>query len=280
MINLFTLKENPMTIKMIAIDIDGTLLNEKSSLNPATIKAVQAARDAGIKVVLCTGRPLTGVQDYLDQLGLSGDDQYVITFNGALAQTISGKILVRHTLNYDQYRQLQSLSETLETHFHVETESHIYTANKDISPYTIGEALLVKMPIRYRAVEEMPANITLSKAMFIDDPKIISSAVEKLPDDVKQDFYFVRSEPYFLEAMNKAASKGNAITGLASDLSFSMDEVMALGDQGNDLSMIKAAGWGVAMGNAIDEVKEAAQAVTLTNKEDGVAAAINKYALN
>ncbi len=268
-----------MTIKLIAIDIDGTLLNEKSALNPATIQAVQAARDAGIKVVLCTGRPLTGVQDYLNELGLAGDDQYVITFNGALAQTINGRVLVRHTLNYDQYRKLESLSETLNTHFHVETEAHIYTANKNISPYTIGEAYLVKMPIRYRAVDEMPVDITLSKAMFIDDPDIISAAVAKLPDNIQHEFYFVRSEPYFLEAMNNAASKGNAITGLAKDLGLTMDEVMALGDQGNDLSMIKAAGWGVAMGNAIDEVKAAAQAITLTNKEDGVAAAINKYAL-
>lgn len=269
-----------MTIKLIAIDIDGTLLNENGDLNPATISAVQAARDANIKVVLCTGRPLTGVAGYLKQLGLAGDDQYVITFNGALAQTISGRILVHHTLDYQQYRQLENLSHTLGTHFHVETDQAIYTANKDISPYTIGEAYLVNMPIRYRSVDEMPTDLTLSKAMFIDDPKLIEAAYQALPAEAKQQFYFVRSEPYFLEAMNQAASKGNAITGLASDLGLTMAEVMALGDQGNDLSMIQAAGLGVAMGNAIPELKAAAQAVTLTNREDGVAAAIQKYALN
>lgn len=268
-----------MKIKLIAIDIDGTLLNEKNELAQATIEAVQAARDAGIKVVLCTGRPLTGVKGYLDQLGLSGDDQYVVTFNGALAQTISGKVLVHHTLDYDQYRKLEQLSHQLGTHFHIETDQHIYTANKNISDYTIGEAFLVKMSVRYREVSEMPADLTVSKVMFIDHPAIINQAVSQLPDDFKDDFYFVQSEPFFLEAMNKAASKGNTITGLAADLGIDISDVMAIGDQGNDLSMIQAAGFGVAMGNGIDEVKDAAQAVTLTNREDGVAAAIRKYAL-
>ncbi|GKT03085.1 sugar-phosphatase [Furfurilactobacillus sp. WILCCON 0119] len=269
-----------MTIKLIAIDIDGTLLNEKNELAAATITAVQAARDAGIKVVLCTGRPLTGVKDYLDQLGLIGADQYVVTFNGALAQTTSGDVLVHHTLTYTDYRELEALAEQFGAHFHTETNDYIYTANKDISPYTIAESFLVKMPIRYRSVAEMPEDLVVSKCMFIDDPAIISRAAANLPQAFTDKFYFVQSEPFFLEAMNKSASKGNAITGLAKDLHIDMADVMAIGDQGNDLSMITAAGLGVAMGNAIDDVKAAAQAITLPNSEDGVAAAINKYALS
>ncbi|KRK36957.1 sugar-phosphatase [Levilactobacillus parabrevis] len=268
-----------MTIKMIAIDIDGTLLNEKNELAPATIEAVQAAKAQGIKVVLCTGRPLTGVQPYLDALGLSGDDQYAITYNGSVSQTVSGKMMTNHSLSFDDYIDLEALARKMQVHFQIETPDFIYTANKDLSGYTIFESYLVRMLIRYREVGEMDRDLTISKAMFVDDPDIINRVNKEIPQDVRDRYYVVQSTPFFIEVMNKKASKGNTLGELATKLGFTADEVMALGDQGNDLTMIQYAGLGVAMGNAIDEVKDAAQAVTLTNAEDGVAAAIRKYAL-
>lgn len=89
--------------------------------------------------------------------------------------------------------------------------------------------------------------------------------------------YVVQTEPFFIEMMNKQASKGKTLGELAAQLNLTEDNVMAIGDQGNDLTMVKYAGLGVAMGNAIDEVKQAAQFVTKPNSEDGVAFAINKY---
>ncbi|WP_258115556.1 sugar-phosphatase [Levilactobacillus yiduensis] len=267
------------TIKLIAIDIDGTLLNEKNELAQETIDAVQAAKAQGIKVVLCTGRPLTGVQPYLDAMGISGDDQYAITFNGSVAQTISGKVLTNHSLTYDDYIDLESLSRKLQSHFQIETPEHIYTANKNISAYTIAESYLVRMLIRYREVSETPRDLTISKAMFVDDPKVIDHVKANMPQSFKDRFSVVQSAPYFIEVMNSHASKGGTLGELATQLGLTADNVMALGDQGNDLSMITYAGMGVAMGNAIAEIKDAAQAVTLTNAENGVAAAIRKYAL-
>ncbi|WP_204121537.1 MULTISPECIES: sugar-phosphatase [Levilactobacillus] len=268
-----------MTIKLIAIDIDGTLLNEKNELAQETIDAVQAAKAQGIKVVLCTGRPLTGVQPYLDAMGISGDDQYAITFNGSVAQTISGKVLTNHSLTYDDYIDLESLSRKLQSHFQIETPDYIYTANKNISAYTIAESYLVRMLIRYREVSETPRDLTISKAMFVDDPAVIDRVKANMPQSFKERFSVVQSAPYFIEVMNNHASKGGTLGELVTQLGLTADDVMTLGDQGNDLTMIKYAGLGVAMGNAIDEVKEAAQAVTLTNAENGVAAAIRKYAL-
>lgn len=268
-----------MTIKLIAIDIDGTLLNEKNELAPATIDAVQAAEAQGIKVVLCSGRPLTGVMPYIKKLGISGDDQYAITYNGSVAQTVSGKVLINHSLSYDDYIDLEALSRKLDVHFQVETPDFIYTANQNISAYTIYESNLVQMLIRYRPVKQMPRDLTISKAMFVDHAQEIDRIKPLIPQSFKDKYYVVQSTPVFIEVMNKDASKGNALRGLADELGLTADEIMTLGDQGNDLTMIEYAGMGVAMGNAIDEVKEAANAVTLTNAEDGVAAAIRKYAL-
>lgn len=269
-----------MSIKLIAIDIDGTLLNEKNELAPATIAAIQEATAQGIKVVLCTGRPLTGVSPYLKKLGISGDDQYAITYNGSVAQTVSGKVLINHSLSHDDYIDLEALSRKLNVHFQIETPDYIYTANKNISGYTIYESYLVSMLIRYRSTDEMPHDLTISKAMYVDDEDKITAAWNAMPQAFKDKYYVVQSMPFFIEVMNRDASKGNALRELAAQLNLTQDEVMTLGDQGNDLTMIEYAGLGVAMGNAIDEVKAAADAITLTNAGDGVAAAIRKYALD
>lgn len=268
-----------MSIKLIAIDIDGTLLNEKNELASETIDTIKQARAQGVKVVLTTGRPLSGVSAYLKALGISGDDEYVITFNGAMAQTVSGKVLNHHTLSNDDFIDIEAEGRKLGSHFQIETSDFIYTPNKDISVYTIYESYLVTMPIRYREVSEMPSDLTISKAMFVDHEEIISKIKDQVVERLGDKYYVVQSEPFFIEIMNKNASKGNALDELTTQLGITPEEVMAIGDQGNDLTMIKFAGLGVAMGNAIPEIKAAAQYETKTNAENGVAYAIQENVL-
>lgn len=268
-----------MAIKLIAIDIDGTLVNNRKQLTQHTIDTITKARQQGIKVVLCTGRPITGVAQYLAPLDISGDNEYVVTFNGSLAQTISGKAIVSHNITLNDYIDLETIARKSNIHFHMETLDHIYTANRDISPYTIAESFLVQMPVRYRTPEEITDDITISKGMFVDDPKLLATFIKNFPAELKERFYVVQSEPYFFEAMNKKASKGNAVAELATQLGFQPEEVMAIGDQGNDLTMVEYAGTGVAMGNGIEPLKNIAQFITKTNEEDGVAYAIEKFAL-
>lgn len=268
-----------MAIKIVAIDLDGTLLTDNKQITDKTVSVIKQASQVGVKIVLCSGRPLTGVAEHLKKLGLSGDNQFVITYNGALVRTIEGRTIIRHTLNYNDYTDLEALSRKLRSHFHVETENHIYTANKNLSPYTIAESFYVRMGIRYRDVGEMPMNLRIPKGMFIDPPEKITALREKIPQSFLEKYYFVQSEPFFLEVLNKSASKGNALKDLAKRLGWTSENMMAIGDQGNDLSMLKVAGTPVAMGNAIPEVKQLAKFVTATNEEDGVAKAIQKFVL-
>lgn len=269
-----------MTIKLIAIDIDGTLLNEKNELAPATISAVQAAMAQGVKVVLCSGRPLPGVTPYLKKLGISGDDQYAITYNGSVAQTVAGKQLIHHSLTYDDFIDLEAQARKMKAHFQIETPDYIYTANQNIGRFTVYESNLINMPIRYRAVNDFPRDLTISKAMYVDEPAIIERVKAELPASFKERFYVVQSEPVFVEVMNRQASKGKTLSELAQRLDLTAADIMAIGDQGNDLTMITYAGLGIAMGNAIAEIKAAATATTLTNAQDGVAAAIHRYVLD
>ncbi len=266
-----------MNIKLIAIDIDGTLLNEDHVLANETIEAISNARKRGVKVVLCTGRPLSGVKPYLDKLSISGNDEYAITFNGAMAQDLDGNVISHHTLSYEGFLKTEMYSRMLGAHYQVETTDQIIATNQELSPYTIGESYLVMLPIVFKTPEQITADTVISKAMFVDYPEVIERVKQNIPDELKEELYVVQSEPYFIEMMNKNASKGNALKDLAERLNLTAENVMALGDEGNDLTMIKYAGLGVAMGNGIDEVKNAASFITKTNSENGVAYAINKY---
>lgn len=113
--------------------------------------------------------------------------------------------------------------------------------------------------------------------MMIDDPEVLEKAIARIPPEAYERYTIVRSSPNFLEILNKDADKGKGVAQMAEYLNIPRENVMCIGDHGNDLAMVKYAGVGVAMGNAEPSIKEAAQFVTTTNQEDGVAVAINKF---
>lgn len=269
-----------MSIKLIAIDIDGTLLNSERKVTPEVKAALKAAEAEGVKIVLCTGRPLTGVQDLLDELELYADNDYVITYNGSLVQnTKSKKIISQFGLSYEDYIEIEMAARQAGVHLHVETEDTMYTANRDISPYTIYEAFLVNMPLKYRTPEEMTSELSIIKMMMIDEPVILDAAIPTLPESLLEKFNVVKSAPFFLEVLNKAAHKGAAVEKLANHLGIRQEEVMAIGDNENDLTMIQYAGLGIAMENATENIKNHASAITASNDNHGVAEAIYEHVL-
>ncbi|KHN54448.1 sugar-phosphatase [Pectobacterium fontis] len=270
-----------MSVKLIAIDMDGTLLTPDNQISPAVKAAIAAAREKGVQVVLATGRPYIGVERYLMELNLQQEGCYCITNNGALVQrTVNGDCVAQTALSFDDYRYFEALACKLGVHFHALDFNFVYTANKDISPYTIHESHLTGMPLKYRAVEEMDRSLTFPKVMMIDEPEILDRAIRQLPPEAFERYTIMKSAEYYLEILDKRVNKGEGVKMLADHLGIPRESVMTLGDQQNDLAMIHYAGIGVAMGNAIDEVKEASQFVTKTNAEDGVAYAIEKFVLN
>lgn len=269
-----------MSIKLIAIDIDGTLLNDQHQVTSEVKAALDEAQARGIKIVLCTGRPIIGVLPLVEELGLDKQDDFVISYNGSIIQDAHTKEKISlHGLTHEDFLDIEMTARRLDVHLHTETEEHIYTANRDISPYTVHEAYLVNMPIRYRTPEEMTPDLSIIKMMMIDDPEKLARVEQELPDFMRERFTVVKSTPFFLEILNKNVNKGAAVHQLATHLGLTSDEVMAIGDNENDLEMIQYAGTGVAMGNATENVKNHATVITKTNNEHGVAHAIRTYAL-
>lgn len=269
-----------MAIKLIAIDMDGTLLNPQHEITPRVKQAIQAARDKGVAIVLATGRPFVGVQNYLAELDLQQPGQYCITNNGALVQKAeSGECVAEVALNFDDYLYVEQLARELGVHFQALTKTELFTPNKDISQYTVHEAWLTGIPLRQRNVDEMDPNLTFPKVMMIDPPEQLDAAIQRLPQEAYQRYTILKSSPYYLEILDKSVNKGAGVKNLAQLLGLERDEVMAIGDQENDLAMLEYAGTGVAMGNGIDKVKAIAQFITRPNSEDGVAVAIEKFVL-
>ncbi|WP_367377115.1 Cof-type HAD-IIB family hydrolase [Levilactobacillus cerevisiae] len=268
-----------MTVKLIAIDIDGTLLTPNNKLALSTIDAIKAAVASGIKIVLCSGRPLAGVQPYLDMLDLTGDDQYVITHDGAAIQTTNGQALVTHSLSRNDAQRLAGLADQAPIDYHMITPQAIYTPNRPASAYTIRESRLVHLPVVYQPATEIPAGEDILTFVFIDETAVVDAFEPTIPAALRQQFYLVRTDPHFIEALNQHVSKAHALPELADHLHLQPAETMAIGDGANDLPLLKAAGLGVAMGNATAEVQAAADEVTSSNAEDGVANAILTYAL-
>ena len=268
-----------MAIKLITIDIDDTLVNTAKQVTPRVKAALQEATAQGVKVVLTTGRPLPGVQEYLDELGLNHqDDQYAITYNGGVVQTTNGEELGGKELAYSDYLRLREVDE-LGAYLQVETIDAAYTSAKEINYWASRENFLIKMPLIIKPVDEMDPNDHYVKFMFIGDEADIDSWRDALPADVKEAYYIVKSTPQHLEFMHKDATKGSGLLTLAAKLGIDRSETMALGDQQNDVTMIEAAGLGVAMGNAVPEVKAVADVETTTQNADGVGVAVEKWVL-
>ncbi|MGG3694100.1 sugar-phosphatase [Heyndrickxia ginsengihumi] len=263
--------------KLIAIDMDGTLLNDHHEVTAEVRHALQKAKANGVKIVLCTGRPLGGVRRYLEDLQLNEEEDYVIAYNGALVQnTYTNEVVSELSIRYQDVKELYALSLQLQTPMHFFDTERLYTPNRDISKYTVLESYLTQVPLRFCTLNELSENIVIPKAMYIDEPEKLNKTIESIPEDVKQKYTLVRSAPYYYEILHPQASKGNAVRQLAEFLGIQQEEVMSIGDNENDLTMIEFAGCGVAMGNAVQKVKEIANFQTRTNNEHGVAYAINE----
>ncbi len=271
-------------IRLIALDLDGTLLDENKRLSENNIQALAECTRQGIQVVPATGRPSDGIPEELRSIpGV----RYAITTNGgAVVDLKTGKWLSQCVLSNEQALRILDIVR----HYHVMYDPYIQGRGitqssffEHMEEFGISPAVqkLVRatrdvVPDVYQYMVETK-NCAEKINIFLADLSDKEVLREKLS---AVDGLAVSSSMYNnLEVNAKAATKGNALLWLADHLGIPREETMAFGDGENDISMLKAAGTGVAMGNASDQVKESADEVTLTNDQDGVAAAIQNWVL-
>lgn len=263
-------------IRLVAIDLDGTLLNEQLEVSPRTIRAIREAVKQGVVVTLATGRMFASAQIFARQIGL---DVPLITYNGGLIRAaLSEETFYHQPIEADAALAILQLFQRhgwyiqsyIDDRLYVETLNELaqtYAKRVRVEPVVVGEQL-------YSLTEPPTKLLGMAKTQ-----EEVAALIEKLHHSYPGRIYATSSQPGYVEIMHAKVNKGQALASLAERFTVPQKQVMALGDSLNDLDMLEFAGWGVAMGNAADRVKARAQAVTATNQEEGVAQAIETYVL-
>jgi Cof subfamily protein (haloacid dehalogenase superfamily) len=255
--------------------MDDTLLDSKKIISPRTREAIRQAARKGVTVTIATGRSFLSALPYAKQLNL---DVPIITYNGALIKAaLSGEIFWHRPVSSKAAAALLALCREHNWYIQVYTDDVLYIKEHNeksafyekscgINATAVGEKLY--------SMEGEP-----TKMLIMEEPAKIADIKNVIDNRLKGSITLTTSHPRFLEINRHGINKGVALSYLANRFNIEHHEVMAIGDSLNDLDMIKAAGFGVAMGNAVADIKQAAEAVTGGHDADGVAEAIEKYVL-
>ncbi|KAF1300888.1 MULTISPECIES: Cof-type HAD-IIB family hydrolase [Enterococcus] len=268
-------------IKLIAIDLDGTLLNNEKKISEKNRRILAQAKARGIKVVICTGRPLRAIRPYLEELNLKDAGDYSITFNGGLVQkNDTGEVMEKAALQLADVQHLITLAEKLDLSLDVLSDEIVLNLPTSTNHPSIYGSLNPLLDCRPCEIADLTENRLYNKAVIAYHQEFLDEQIKKIPAAFREAYEIIKTRNNLLEFMPKGITKAYGIALLAKDLGIQQAEVMAIGDEENDLPMIQYAGIGVAMDNAVPIVKEAATIVTASNEADGVALAIENYVLN
>lgn len=293
--------------KMLVLDMDGTLLNEKQEISDVNKVAIKKIIDKGIKVVLASGRAYPGLISYLKELDLYEKGNYTIACSGALVmENVTEKIIYEEHIKPEDLALIHVVCEKLDLDISGYTIKDMLIHHENL--FTRYDAIANKMKIKVVDFENLDKDEKIYKLNIINEsldvrqsmidyfptifpqdmtirekPKFNKHALSELwrfPEEIVNKYTIVRPLPFCIELLDKNSNKAVGVSVVAKKYGIHMDEIISMGDSGNDVHMLEEVGLGVAMANARSEAKEAANEVTLSNEENGVAVIIEKYFLN
>lgn len=270
-----------MKLKIVAIDLDGTLLTGSKTITKENYEAIKYLKKKKIYPVVATGRPLCGCLPTLNHLDLFKKENYLICFNGAKVINLkTNEIIYSSYLKLEDFKKIYYLSKKFKTNFHAFRFDDEALLCDNINPYTLVESEINNIKITPFNINEITDNKFI-KVMIVDSENNLNIIEQNIPNEFKEKYNIVRSSKIFLEFLNKNCNKGIAVQKLAEHLGLTMDNVMSIGDAGNDLHMIETSKIGCCMANGYEYVKEKADYVTQNDMNNsGVAECINKYVVS
>lgn len=284
--------------KLVAIDLDGTMLNQYGIITEKTKKAISKVQEKGVEVMIASGRAITSVKRFSKEIN---SNKYFISGNGAITYDIkNNKILYENILSKTKALQIIKICEENSIYYNVYTENGIIAKNLNYNTLYYYKDNLTK-PDENRTHINIVENVydyfeqreeKILKIMICDEHKtVFNSIVRKLKElseievlevshmsrkIIKQGTDEIALEYFYTEVSAKDVDKWNALEEIMSLMNISKEEVVTIGDNANDLKMITNAGLGVAMGESAPYVKQSADIIAPTNDEDGVAIILNK----
>ena len=268
-----------MKYKMIVLDLDGTLTNNKKLITPHTQQALMLAQAAGVHVVLASGRPTYGIVPLAEELKLKENNGYILAFNGGkIIDCTNNNVLFEQKLDEQLVPLLYQEAKKANMEILTYQGEGIAATNKD-DKYVQHEAFINKMPVMQYDDFFHQLVYPINKCLIVGDPTPLHELELRLSKELEGRMDVYRSADFFLECVPLGIDKARSLDRLISSLGISREEVIACGDGYNDLSMIRFAGLGVAMANAAEDIQKEADFVTLSNEEDGVAHVIERFIL-
>ena len=267
-----------MSYKMLVLDLDDTLLTDDHQISARNKMRLMQAQEKGVKVVLASGRPTPAMMRFAEELQLDRFQSYIISFNGAVITDMSSQqAIFERSLTKEEVHSLHDFSLKHSVHIITysekgiisETESELIDIERDLTglPHHLVPSFK----------EEVSGNAV--KCILLDDPKRLKQ-VEQVLKEQRKDLSVAISKPFFLEVMPQGIDKAASIDVLAKQLGIDQSQVIAVGNAGNDLSMIEYAGLGVWVDNVTPELRPKADFIVSSNMDDGVAEVVERFLLN
>lgn len=288
--------------KLVAIDLDGTMLNKYGIITENTKNVIKKVQEKGVEVIIASGRPINSVKNFSKEIN---SQKYFISGNGAITYDIKNdKILYENILNKNKVLQVIKICEENSIYYNVYTENGIIAKNLNYNTLYYYKENLNKLEENkthinivesiYDYIEKRDEKIL--KIMICDGSKpIFNSIMKKIREItdieildvshmsrkiIKQGTEEIALEYFYTEISAKDVDKWNALEKLIELMNITKEEVVTIGDNANDIKMLKNAGFGVAMGESAPYVKECANEVTTSNDNDGVAVILEKMFLD
>jgi Cof subfamily protein (haloacid dehalogenase superfamily) len=270
--------------KLVAIDLDGTLLNFNKQISDIDKETINYALNSGVKILVCSGRIFAGARIFARYLGINGP---LIACNGAIIKEVeTDEVLYSDFLEFEACKEVIDFCKEEDLYFHIYAGDTMYTERLEFSSKFYWDKNLTlskSKQVDIRLVEDITKAIR-NKSSNIAKIVAVSKDLEKLSSvrsrvaNIKS-LSVVSSNSDNFEVVNGGVSKGNALKFVAEKLGICKSEIIAIGDNENDCSMLDFAGLAVAMGNAEDYIKEMADYITLSNNDNGVSEVLKKFVL-
>ncbi len=261
-----------MTVKLIAIDMDDTLLDSELRLTRRTVEAIGAAQERGIAVAIATGRMYCSALPFARQLAM---DVPIITYNGGMIRHPKNDAMIWHQqIDKEIAAKIISLFKKNGWYLQSYVDDKLYVAERCREVEIYEELAKVEAIALGEAFYEM--NAAPTKMLAMAEADLLGEIEATVNREIGEGIFTATSKPTYLELTHPEVNKGRALAILAEELGITQAETMAIGDSNNDYPMLEYAGIGVAMGNASERVKSVAQFVTDDNDNDGVAKAIER----
>lgn len=267
-----------MNYKMLVVDMDDTLLTDNHEISRENKEMLLRAQEMGVYVVLASGRPTSAMIEFAKELQCDVNNSFMISFNGSVITDLKeDKILFEHSLTKEQIHSLYDFSQQNNTHIITYIDGQIISERH--SEYIDIEKNITGLKLNIVSSFKDTVTTSAVKCILLEEPEYLKS-VETVLKAAMPDLSICMSKPFFLEAAPNGIDKGASIKILAEKLNIHQSEIIAVGNAGNDLTMVQYAGLGVWVDNVDAELRHFADVIVASNNNHGVAEVVRRFILN